>query len=176
MDLRGLSFPVPTGLHPQQLPSIDFLRSREPDPPPGSASGLTGLSSGPSLSVTSDSRHSHFSPDSLLDEITKLKRENDLIRAQLSQAQGLGSGVRGASGRSDDRKSSTVTGRVSPQNEGERITSKSASTNRRRQEDVCPGKELQLEQTRAEMGGGVVSETPTKVRKHLIIFKFRHLV
>ncbi|XP_011487240.1 spindle and centriole-associated protein 1 isoform X2 [Oryzias latipes] len=150
------------GLHPQQLPSIDFLRSREPDPPPGSASGLTGLSSGPSLSVTSDSRHSHFSPDSLLDEITKLKRENDLIRAQLSQAQGLGSGVRGASGRSDDRKSSTVTGRVSPQNEGERITSKSASTNRRRQEDVCPGKELQLEQTRAEMGSGVVSETPTK--------------
>uniref|UniRef100_A0A3P9KWW7 Spindle and centriole-associated protein 1 n=1 Tax=Oryzias latipes TaxID=8090 RepID=A0A3P9KWW7_ORYLA len=150
------------GRHPQQLPSLDFLRSREPDPPPGSASGLTGFSSGPSLSVTSDSRHSHFSPDSLLDEITKLKRENDLIRAQLSQAQGLGSGVRGASGRSDDRKSSTVKGRVSPQNEGERRTSESASTNRRSQDDVCPGKELQLEQTRAEMGGGVVSETPTK--------------
>ncbi|RVE58825.1 hypothetical protein OJAV_G00197730 [Oryzias javanicus] len=136
--------PVP---HPLLLPSVDFLRSCEGDPPHSSPPA-------PSLS---DSRHSHFSPDSLLDEITQLKRENELIRAQLSQAQSLGSGVRGASVRS-----STGSGRDTPQNVGEKRTSESNRTNRRSRDDVCPEKESQREQTRGELDGRVASETPTQ--------------
>ncbi|XP_024136403.1 spindle and centriole-associated protein 1 [Oryzias melastigma] len=136
--------PVP---HPLQLPSVDFPRSREGDPPHGSPPA-------PSLS---DSRRSHFSPDSLLDEITQLKRENELIRTQLSQAQNLGSGVRGAPVRT-----STGSGRVTPQNIREKRTSESSSTNRRSQDNVCPEKESQLEQTRAELDGQIASETPTQ--------------
>ncbi|KAF6727309.1 Spindle and centriole-associated protein 1 [Oryzias melastigma] len=136
--------PVP---HPLQLPSVDFLRSREGDPPHGS----------PPAPSPSDSRRSHFSPDSLLDEITQLKRENELIRTQLSQAQNLGSGVRVAPVRT-----STGSGRVTPQNIGEKRTSEYSSTNRRSQDNVCPAKESQLEQTRAELDGQIASETPTQ--------------
>ncbi|XP_034085509.1 spindle and centriole-associated protein 1 isoform X2 [Gymnodraco acuticeps] len=116
----------------------DILRSREDAPSHSSSSSLTSLplaslSSSSSLSLTSEPLSSQLSPEAMLAEITQLSRQNDRIKAQLSQAKGSGS--RGSPNGSIEprRRSSSSTGRVTPQSVGERRTSGSSSTGRRSQ-------------------------------------------
>lgn len=122
----------------QELLPVDILHSCEDVHSHSSASSLTSLPltslpSTSSLSLTSDLLCSHLSPEAMLAEIAQLGRQNDLIRAQLSQAKGLGSGVGGSLDGSNKqrRSSSSSTGRVTPQSVGERRTSVSSSTGRR---------------------------------------------
>ena len=125
----------------QKLPPVDTLpHSCEYVQAHSSASSLTSLplSSLPStssLSPTSDPISSHLSPGAMLAEIAQLNRENELIKAQLSQARGLGSGVGGSSNGSNGQRrlssSSSSTGRVTPQSVVERRTSVSSSTGRK---------------------------------------------
>ncbi|KAK5877883.1 hypothetical protein CesoFtcFv8_025346 [Champsocephalus esox] len=114
----------------------DILRSREDAPSQSSSSSLTSLppaslSSSSSLSLTSEPLSSQLSPEAMLAEITQLSRQNDRIKAQLSQAKGSGS--RGSPNGSIEprRRSSSSTGRVTPQSVGESRTSGSSSTGRR---------------------------------------------
>ncbi|XP_071400370.1 spindle and centriole-associated protein 1 isoform X1 [Centroberyx affinis] len=126
--------PVP--LH-QELPPLDTMRSREDvqaRSPAASLSSLplTSLPSTSSLSLTSDPLGSQLSQEAILSEITQFTRQNDLIRAQLSQAKGVGSGARGSSNSSSERRGScsSSTGRATPQSAGERRMSGSSSTGR----------------------------------------------
>ncbi|XP_044031645.1 spindle and centriole-associated protein 1 [Siniperca chuatsi] len=122
----------PVQLH-QELPPVDILRSCEDVQAHSSASSLTSLPSTSSLSLTSDPLSSQLSPEAMLAEIVQLSRQNDLIKAQLSQAKGLGSGVGGSpnSSKEEGRLSSSSTGRFTPQSVGERRESVSSSSGRR---------------------------------------------
>ncbi|XP_070784482.1 spindle and centriole-associated protein 1 [Enoplosus armatus] len=143
--------PVP---HPvrqrQELPPVDILRSREDVQAHSSASSLTSLPltslpSTSSLSLTSDILSSQLSPEAMLAEIAQLSRQNELIKAQLDQAKGLGSGAGGSpnSGNGQRRLSSSSTGRVTPQSVGERRASVSSSSGRRsRQVQAAEGEQL----------------------------------
>uniref|UniRef100_A0A3B4UR45 Spindle and centriole-associated protein 1 n=1 Tax=Seriola dumerili TaxID=41447 RepID=A0A3B4UR45_SERDU len=120
-----VTHPVP--LH-QQLPSVDNLRSCEDIQAQTSACSftslpLTSLPSTSSLSQTFDPLTSQLHPVAMLAEISQLSRQNDLIRAQLSQAKSPGSGVGGS-------PNSSSTGRITPRSIGERRTSGSSSTGR----------------------------------------------
>ncbi|XP_074478334.1 spindle and centriole-associated protein 1 [Sebastes fasciatus] len=127
----------PVLLH-QELPPVDILHSRE-DVRSYSSSWsvtslpLTSLPSSSSLSLTSDPLSSQLSPEVMLAEIAQLNRQNELIKARLSQARGLGSEGGGSpdSGNEQRRSRSSSTGRVTPQSVGERRTSVSSSTGRR---------------------------------------------
>lgn len=70
----------------------------------------------------------------MLAEIAELSRQNDLIKSQLSQAQGLGSvpDRMPNSGNGQRRLSSSDTGRVTPQSVGARKASVSNSTGSQR--------------------------------------------
>ncbi len=129
----------PVRLH-QELPPADILRSCEDVQAHSSASSLTSLPltslpSTSSLSLTSDPLSSQLSPEAMLAEIAQLSRQNELIKVQLSQAKGLGSGVGGSPNSSNGQRrwSSGSTGRVTPQSVGERRASVSSSTGRRSQ-------------------------------------------
>ncbi|XP_045923326.1 spindle and centriole-associated protein 1 isoform X2 [Micropterus dolomieu] len=126
----------PVQLH-QELPPVSILRSCEDVHSHSSASSLTSLPltslpSTSSLSLTSDPLSSQLSPEAMLAEIAQLSRQNDLIKAQLSQAKGLGAGVGGSpnSSNKEGRLSSGSTGRVTPQSVGERRVSGSSSSER----------------------------------------------
>ncbi|GAA6217312.1 spindle and centriole-associated protein 1 [Lates japonicus] len=126
--------PVP--LH-QQLPPVDNFPSCEDIQSQSSASSLTSLPlaslpSTSSLSLMSDPLSSQIPAEAMLAEIAQLSRQNDLIRAQLSQAKSLGSGVGGSSNDSSERRrsSSSNNGRLTPQSVGERRMSGSSSTGR----------------------------------------------
>lgn len=137
--LPSSSVTHPVRLH-QDFPPVDVLRSREDVQAYSSASSLTSLPltslpSTSSLSLTSDPLSSQLSPEAMLAEIAQLSRQNNLIKAQLSQAKGLRSGVEGSPNSSNGQRrwSSGSTGRVTPQSVGERRASVSSSTGRRSQ-------------------------------------------
>ncbi|KAA8580759.1 spindle and centriole-associated protein 1 isoform X1 [Etheostoma spectabile] len=129
---QQIPVPHPVPLH-QELPPVDVSRSREDVYSHGSASSLTSLPSTSSLLLTPDPLSSQLSPEAMLAEIAQLNRQNDLIRAQLSQAKGLGSGVEQSpnSSKEQRRLSSSSSGRVTPQSAEERRKSVSSSTGRR---------------------------------------------
>ncbi|XP_020500719.2 spindle and centriole-associated protein 1 [Labrus bergylta] len=112
----------PVRLH-QKIPPLDTLRSCEDLQVHSSSSSLASLPlpSLPSTTslTTTDALNSRLSPEAILAEITLLSEQNNLIKAQLSQAKSLGSGV----GRSPE--SSSDTGSVR-----ERRISVSSSTGR----------------------------------------------
>ncbi|KAG7225027.1 hypothetical protein INR49_014482 [Caranx melampygus] len=123
-----------------QFPPVDNFRSCEDIRAQSSASSITSLPlaslpSISSLSLTCDPPNPQFPPEAMLAEIAQLSRQNDLIRAQLSQAKRLGSGVRGSPNSSSEQRrlSSCSSERISPQSIGERRTSGSSSTGRRSQ-------------------------------------------
>lgn len=158
--------PHPVPLHPQ-LPPVDVLRSYDYVHAHGSSSSLnslplTTLPSSSSLSLTPDPLRSQFSPDAVLAEIAQLSRQNELIRAQLSQVKSLRSGVGGSLDSSSNerrRSSSSSTGRVTPQSAGERQMSVSSSTGRRSQQIQPPEKEQPTQQVRYNLGFQVVLKT-----------------
>ncbi|KAM3860704.1 spindle and centriole-associated protein 1 [Diretmus argenteus] len=129
-------FPSSPVVHPvprhQERPLLDTLRPREDVQAHSRATSLSSLPlaslpSTSSLALTSDTQ------EAMLAEIGQLTRENELIRAQLSQARGLVSGVRGSSNSNTElrRSCSSITGRATdPQSVGERRTSGSSSTGR----------------------------------------------
>ncbi|XP_056290792.1 spindle and centriole-associated protein 1 isoform X2 [Pseudoliparis swirei] len=130
-----VTHPVPLQ---QEPPPGDILRSRDNVHSHSSASSLTSLPltslpSSSSISLTCDPLRSQLSPEAMLAEIAQLNRQNDLIRAQLSQAKRLGSEVGDSSDSSKEQRrlSSSSTGRVTPMSVGERRISASSSTGRR---------------------------------------------
>lgn len=136
--------PLPSSSAVTQLP----LQHQEHRPPPHSCrdveahSSLSSLTSLPlsslpsfsSLSLTSEPLGSELSPEAMLAEIAQLSRQNDLIKAQLSQAQGLRSvlGRMPNNSNGQRRLSSSDTGRVTPQPAGARKVSVSNSTGSQR--------------------------------------------
>ncbi|XP_038149551.1 spindle and centriole-associated protein 1 isoform X3 [Cyprinodon tularosa] len=111
------------------LPPSDIQRSYEDVQSHLSTSTLPSASSSSLLSY-----QPHFLPsaEAMLAEIAELKRQNDLIKAQLSQAKILGSGVTGLpSSSSEQSKSSPVSiGRVTPQSAAESRRPRSGSSSR----------------------------------------------
>ncbi|XP_029385130.1 spindle and centriole-associated protein 1 isoform X2 [Echeneis naucrates] len=122
----------------QQLPPVANLCSSD-DQAQSSASSLTSLplTSLPStsLSLTSDPLISQLRPEAMLAEIAQLSSQNDLIRAQLSQAKSLRTGVGGSpsSGSEQRSLSSSTTERITHQGVGERRMSASRNTGRENQ-------------------------------------------
>ncbi|XP_070709139.1 spindle and centriole-associated protein 1 isoform X2 [Pempheris klunzingeri] len=144
-----VTVPVPPhlDLHLVDIHSCEAVQARS------SASSLsslplTSLPSTSSLSLTSDPLSSQLSPEAMLAEIAQLSRQNDLIKARLSQAKGLGSGVGGSpnSSTGQRRLSPSSTGRVTPQSIGERRTSASSSTGRRSRQIQAAEVELSANQ------------------------------
>ncbi|XP_058495674.1 spindle and centriole-associated protein 1 isoform X1 [Solea solea] len=118
-----------------QLPPVDNLYFCEDVHAQSSTSSLASL---PLVSLPSTSSLSRTSSDRLaiLAEIAQLSGQNDLIRAQLSQAKTLRSGVGGSpdSSVSERRRlSSGSSGKRTPPIVGERRTSGSGSTRRQNQ-------------------------------------------
>ncbi|XP_056155836.1 spindle and centriole-associated protein 1 [Lampris incognitus] len=126
------------GFHPvllhQERPLLDTLCYCEDAEAYSHASSLSGLpvhslSSLPlqsfpstsSLDPTSNRLRSQLSQEAMLAEIAQLGRQNDLIRNQLNQANGLCPGVRGSLDSSIDRRGSSPssTGRAIPQAVGD---------------------------------------------------------
>ncbi|XP_035981449.1 spindle and centriole-associated protein 1 [Fundulus heteroclitus] len=100
-----------------------------------STSSLRRLPSAPSPSLAPNQPHFPPSPEAMLAEIAELRRQNDLVKAQLSQAKSLGSGVTArcssSSSSNEPRRSSPVSvSTVSPQSAGERRSSGSSSSSR----------------------------------------------
>ncbi|KAM9337452.1 spindle and centriole-associated protein 1 [Symphorus nematophorus] len=136
----------------QELPTVDIPRSCENIQAHSSASSLTSLlptslPSTSSLLLTCDPLSSQISPEAMLAEISQLSRQNELIKAQLSQARALRSGVGGSPNSSTAQRrlssSSSSTGRVTPQSVVERRTSVSSSTGRRsRHVQAAEGEQL----------------------------------
>ncbi|CAK6972863.1 spindle and centriole-associated protein 1 [Scomber scombrus] len=130
-----VTHPVP--LHPE-FPAVDLLRSCEDLKIHSSASSLTSLPltslpSSSSLSLTSDPLSSQLSPELMLAEIAQLSRQNELIKAQLSQAKSLGSGTGVSPHGSGERcrsSSCSSTGKVTPQSVSERRMSGSRCAER----------------------------------------------
>ncbi|KAL3972857.1 nuclear respiratory factor 1 [Sarotherodon galilaeus] len=136
----------------QQLPAVDLLHSYGDLRAHSSGSSLSSLPlvqlpSASSLSLTPDPLRSQRSPGTVLAEIAQLSRETDLIRAQLSQAKGLGSGVRESLDSGNERRglSCNSTGRVTPQSAAESRMSGSSCKERRSQHVWTP-EEQQLTQ------------------------------
>ncbi|KAM6970930.1 spindle and centriole-associated protein 1 isoform 2-T2 [Tautogolabrus adspersus] len=129
----------PVRLH-QKLPLLDTLGSCEDLQTHSSSSSLASLPlpSLPSTSslTTSDALNSRLSPEAILSEIALLSKQNDLIKAQLSQAKSLGSGVGG----SPESSSNTVS-------VAERRISVSSSTGRGSQHVQAANEEQLITQT-----------------------------
>lgn len=139
----------------QQLPAVDLLRSYGDLCAHSSDSSLSSvplvqLPSASSLSLTSDPLRSQRSPGTVLAEIAQLSRETDLIRAQLSQAKGLGSGVRESLDSGNERRglSCSSTGRVTPQSAAESRMSGSSCKERQSQHVWTPEKQQLTQQVR----------------------------
>ncbi|XP_029979106.1 spindle and centriole-associated protein 1 isoform X2 [Sphaeramia orbicularis] len=129
----------------------DILRSCEDIKTHSSASSLTSLPCTSSLSLSSEPLSSHMSPEAMLAEIAQLSRQNELMKAQLSQAKSLGSGEGGSpsSWREDRRLSSDS--RSIRQNVGEKRMSGSSSTGRHsRQRQHVHAAESEQEAQQAE--------------------------
>ncbi|KAM7369900.1 hypothetical protein PAMP_011188 [Pampus punctatissimus] len=131
-----VTHPVP--LH-QELPAVDILHSCEDLKIHSSASSslsslpLTSMPSTSSLSLNSDPLSSQLSPEVMLAEIAQLSKQNELIRAQLSQAKSLGSGTGGlpiGSGEQRRLSSCSSAGRVTPQSISEKRVLASRCTER----------------------------------------------
>lgn len=126
----------PVLLHQEHSP-VDLPHSYRHVQAHSSASSLTSLPlsslpSSSSLSLTPDALSSELSPEAMLAEIAQLSRQNDLIKAQLSQTKGFGSVFGGLPNDSNGQRrlSSSSTGRVTPQNVGEiRASTTSTVTN-----------------------------------------------
>ncbi|XP_063339585.1 spindle and centriole-associated protein 1 isoform X2 [Pelmatolapia mariae] len=136
----------------QQLPAVDLLRSYGDLRAHISDSSLSSLPlvqlpSASSLLLTSDPLRSQRSLGTVLAEIAQLSRETDLIRAQLSQEKGLGSGVRESLDSGNERRGSSCssTGSVTPQSAAESRMSGSSCKERRSQHVWTP-EEQQLTQ------------------------------
>lgn len=84
---------------------------------------LCSLPFASSVSQSSDLLGSEISPEAMLAEIAQLSRENDLIKAQLKQAKGLGSLCGGLPSNGQTGLSSSSTGRVTSQSVDERKAS-----------------------------------------------------
>uniref|UniRef100_A0A3B4F6Y8 Spindle and centriole-associated protein 1 n=1 Tax=Pundamilia nyererei TaxID=303518 RepID=A0A3B4F6Y8_9CICH len=140
----------------QQLPAADLLRSYGDLRAHSSDSSLSSLPlvqlpSASSLSLTSDPLRSQRSPGTVLAEIAQLSKETDLMRAQLSQAKGLGSGVRESLDSGNERRGSSCssTGRVTPQSAAESRMSGANSVEQRllelnRQSAAARGRLLEI--------------------------------
>ncbi|XP_023129143.2 spindle and centriole-associated protein 1 [Amphiprion ocellaris] len=147
----SVTHPVPQH---HQLNPVETPRSCEDFQAHGSASSLnslplTRLTSASSLSQISDPLSAHLSPSAMLAEIAQLNRQNDLIRAQLSQVKGLESKVGGSLNSSSERRSSSSssTSRVTAQSVGERRRcGSSSSTGRWSQKIQTPEKEQLTQQ------------------------------
>ncbi|XP_026216961.1 spindle and centriole-associated protein 1 isoform X2 [Anabas testudineus] len=128
----------------QNIPmAYPVLLHQQPSPVDNHHKDLKAYSSASSLasppltslpSTSSDSLSSQVSPDAMLAEIAQLSRQNELIKAQLSQFKGLGSGVGGSPNGSTEqtRLSPCSTGRITP-HDAERRTLGSFSTGRQSQ-------------------------------------------
>ncbi|XP_074549636.1 spindle and centriole-associated protein 1 isoform X2 [Halichoeres trimaculatus] len=115
-----------------------------------SASSLTSLpliSLPPTSSSTLalNALHSQLSPEAMLAEIAQLSEQNNLIKAQLSQA---GSRVAGSSRNSNGERlfSPGSADRVTPTGAGERRVSASSSTGRRSRHSLTPEGVQQISQ------------------------------
>ncbi|XP_041669534.1 spindle and centriole-associated protein 1 [Cheilinus undulatus] len=130
---------IPVQLH-QELSAVGNPQSCQDVQAHSSASSLaslplTGLPSTSPSSVTSAALHSCLSPEELLTEIALLNTQNNLIKAQLSHAQSLGSSVRGSPdsicSNGQRRLSCGSTGRVTPTSAGDRRMPVSSSKGKR---------------------------------------------
>lgn len=136
----------------------------------GSSSSLhivpLSMRSSTSPSLASDPLRTQPSPEAMLAEIEQLSRENELIRAQLSQTRDLRSGIAGSpNGVSEQKEASPVsTGRITPQSVGERRTSGSSSTSRR-QNIQSPDEKTLSQQVRSMLDGLTASETHNLKKK-----------
>ncbi|XP_068604164.1 spindle and centriole-associated protein 1 [Brachionichthys hirsutus] len=115
----------------RELLPADMMRSYRNIQSRSSSNSLTSLPSASSVSPTSGPISSRLSPEAILAEIAQLSRQNDLIKAQLSQAKGPGSGVAGSAAGS---------------NEQSRLSSGSGGSVGERTASVCSG----AEKSRAE--------------------------
>ncbi|KAM9713180.1 spindle and centriole-associated protein 1 isoform 4-T4 [Menidia menidia] len=135
----------------QQSPETHQLHPADSRPPQedpdahGSASSLNSLPlsklrSSSSLSLTSDPLRSQPSPDAMLAEIALLSRQNDLIKAQLSQARRLKSGAGGtpSSSLTQRRSSPPSTCTVTPPGSTESRPPGSRSTGERNRNALTP--------------------------------------
>ncbi|XP_029002166.1 spindle and centriole-associated protein 1 [Betta splendens] len=97
-----------------------------------SASSLTSLPLASLLTSSSESLGSQIASEAMLAEITKLSRQNDMLRAQLRQDKGLGSGVGlSPNGSTEERRPSPCSsGRITPLAVEDKRTSGSKSTDR----------------------------------------------
>ncbi|KAM6900466.1 spindle and centriole-associated protein 1 [Xenentodon cancila] len=131
-----------------QVPSVDRLPSRNVGSFSSSSLSSFPLGRLPSTSSLSLTSEPQLSPNAMLAEIAQLSRQNDLIRAQLRQAKGLGSEVGGSPNSNDERQRSSPisTGRVTPQDVRERRASSSSSAGRGSQHIWSPEDELSTQQ------------------------------
>lgn len=119
----------------QDPPPVDVLCSYNNLTAHSSASSLTSLPltsfpSTSSLSLTSDPLRPQLSPEAMLAEIAELGRQNERIRALLSQTKG---GSPNSGGERRHLSCSSITDRIQPQSGGGRRMSESSSTERRSQ-------------------------------------------
>ncbi|XP_047424758.1 spindle and centriole-associated protein 1 [Mugil cephalus] len=132
-------------------PSVDILHSYDHVQAHDSSASLNSLplTTLPPSSSSSSSSLLSLTPDAMLAEIAQLSRQNELIKAQLSQVRGLGSGVGGSLdsiGVERRRSGSSGAGRVTPQGPGERQMTVSGSAGRRSQQTQPPEKEQPTQQ------------------------------
>lgn len=97
-----------------------------------SASSLTSLPLVSLPSTSSDSLSSQIAPEAMMAEIAQLSRQNDLLRAQLSQIKDLGSEVGESPNSSTEQRrlSPCSSGRITPHGIDERRPSGSNSRGR----------------------------------------------
>ncbi|KAM9858300.1 spindle and centriole-associated protein 1 isoform 2-T2 [Aulostomus maculatus] len=121
----------------QEHPPVDIMCSLDKLKAHSSASSLTSLPltslpSTSSLSLTSDTVSSQPCAEVMLAEIAQLGRQNEMIRAQLSQAKRMESGLEGSLNSTGELRllSSSNTGRITPRSVVERMVPGSSSTER----------------------------------------------
>uniref|UniRef100_UPI0037E70CC0 spindle and centriole-associated protein 1 n=1 Tax=Semicossyphus pulcher TaxID=241346 RepID=UPI0037E70CC0 len=138
----------PVRLH-QEIPPVNILRSCEEVQSQSSASSFSSLPSTSSLLLTSDTPISRLLPGAMPAEIALLSKQNDLIKAQLSQVKSLGSGVGGSPDSSNGQRSlsSGSSGKVTPTGVGQRRMSLSSCTRRRSQHVQAEGEQLITQET-----------------------------
>lgn len=171
----SVTHPIPPH---HKIPSVDSPHSCEDVQSHSSASSLTSLPllslpSTSSISQTSDPLGSRLSPEAILAEIAQLSRQNDLIKAQLSQARCMGSGVEGLpnSSTGQRRSSSGSTGRVTPQSVGERRSSVSSSTGKRSDHNLSEQVQAaEMEPTNQVRLKGDFIKTKQNKKSHLSVF------
>ncbi|KAM7390477.1 hypothetical protein PAMA_008573 [Pampus argenteus] len=166
-DWQQIPVTHPVPLH-QELPAVDILHSCEDLKIHRSASSslsslpLTSMPSTSSLSLTSDPLSSQLSPEVMLAEIAQLSKQNELIRAQLSQAKSLASGTGGSpfsSGEQRRLSSCSSAGRVTPQSISERKVLASRCTERQSPRiQAAEGEQLTKQATRDTLSTSSVEQ------------------